>query len=42
MIAGEIKKQGGQLHHPKLMEGMQSLKASGDRLMAELRHPASH
>ncbi len=42
MIAGEIKKQGGQLHHPKLMEGMQSLKASGDRLMAELRHPASN
>jgi cytosine/adenosine deaminase-related metal-dependent hydrolase len=42
MIAGEIKKQGGQLHHPKLSQGMQSLKASGDRLMAELRHPASH
>ena len=41
MIAGEIKKQGGQLRHPKLLEGMHSLKASGDRLMAQLRQHAS-
>ena len=40
MIAGKIIKHGGKLLHPQLHEGMALLKASGDRLMSELRHHA--
>ena len=42
MIAGEIKKQGGQLRHPQLRDGMKTLQASGERLMSQLRQNSSH
>jgi cytosine/adenosine deaminase-related metal-dependent hydrolase len=42
MIAGEIKKQDGKVLHPQLLDGMQALKVSGERLMSQLRQNPKH